>query len=75
MWQKRGSICTLFKKVRVPHPSDIWLEDPEFPAGDDDEQGLQMVISEQFVAHQVKQVIERRENSQKQERTFDNRHE
>ena len=42
----------LFKKVRVPYKADIWCQA---------EEGTPMVVSEEFVASQVKKVIERRE--------------
>ena len=45
----------LFKKVRVPIASDIWQSEGET------EDGLPMVVSAEFVAQQVKEVIERRE--------------
>jgi len=46
----------LFKKVRVRNPNDIWWQ-----GSDDTVEGLPMVVSAEFVALQVKKVIERRE--------------
>ena len=56
----------LFKKVRVPYPSDMWsgsasVSQPSASQGDEPADGLPMVVSEEFVAMQVKSVIERRE--------------
>ena len=65
-WKHLHSV--LFKKVRVPYESDLWRQ-PEHPpseydADDNDEDegdGVRMVVSAEFVAMQVKKVIERRE--------------
>ena len=56
----------LFKKARVPYASDIWsksasVSQPSASQGDEPADGLPMVVSEEFVAMQVKSVIERRE--------------
>ena len=63
-WKHLHSV--LFKKVRVPNASDIWrksasVSQPSASEGDDPVDGLPMVVSEEFVAQQVKKVIERRE--------------
>ena len=55
----------LFKKVRVPYASDIWsksgsVSQPTASEGDDPVDGIPMVVSEEFVAMQVKNVIQRR---------------
>ena len=52
-WKQLHAV--LFKKVRVPNPADIWHNES------DTEDGVPMVVSKEFVALQVKQVIERRE--------------
>ena len=56
----------LFKKVRVPYKADIWCQA---------EEGTPMVVSEEFVASQVKKVIERREQWLRNMPTFGNNHE
>ena len=53
IWKLLHSV--LFKKVTVPNPSDIWRNEG------DTEDGVQMIVSKEYVARQVKQVIERRE--------------
>ena len=45
----------LFKKVRVPYGGDMWC------TSNDTEDGLPMVVSAEYVALQVKKVIQRRE--------------
>ena len=52
-WKHLHSV--LFKKVRVPYAADIWCTEGETV------DGLPMVVSAEFVAQQVKKVIERRE--------------
>ena len=56
----------LFKKVRVPYDADVWsqsasVSQPSAGAADDHVEGIPMVVSEEFVASQVRHVIERRE--------------
>ena len=63
-WKHLHSV--LFKKVRVPYASDIWsksasVSQPSASEGDDPVDGLPMVVFEEFVALQVKNVIQRRE--------------
>ena len=58
-WKHLHSV--LFKKVRVPPAGDIWRQSGQHPSGDDPEEGVQMIVSVEYVAFQVKSVIERRE--------------
>ena len=63
-WKQLHSV--LFKKVRVPYDADVWsqsasVSQPSADAADDPVDGIPMVVSEEFVACQVKNVIERRE--------------
>ena len=59
----------LFKKVRVPYAADVWsqsanasVSQPSASGADDDPvDGIPMVVSAEFVAWHVKNVIERRE--------------
>ena len=56
----------LFKKVRVPYAADVWsqsasVSQPSASEADDPVDGIPMVVSEEFVAWQVKNLIERRE--------------
>ena len=64
-WKHLHSV--LFKKVRVPYAADVWsqsasVSQPSASEADDPVDGVPMVVSEEFVAMQVKSVIERREN-------------
>ena len=65
IWKLLHSV--LFKKVRVPPPADLWspsasVSQPSASEADDPVDGIPMVVSEEFVALQVKNLIERREN-------------
>ena len=63
-WKHLHSV--LFKKVRVPYAADIWnqsasVSQPSASEADDPVDGIPMVVSEEFVAWQVKKLIERRD--------------
>ena len=63
-WKHLHSV--LFKKVRVPYAADVWsqsasVSQPSADAAADHVGGIPMVVSEEFVASQVRNVIERRE--------------
>ena len=63
-WKHLHSV--LFKKVRVPYAADMWsqsasVSQPSASEADDPVDGIPMVVSEEFVALQVKNLIERRE--------------
>ena len=51
-WKHLHSV--LFKKVRVPCADDIWCRSGHPPSGRDPAEGVSMVVSEEFVALQVK---------------------
>ena len=56
----------LFKKVTVPYAADVWSQSASVSQPSADEEtdhvdGIPMVVSEEFVASQVKNLIERRE--------------